>query len=99
MHVHSAAASVARNGRAIKGAILTAAGVAALVVAPAATLAAKGGGGSGGSGGGQTATIAFTQDGSAKPANWPTVGSSVSFAVSANVKASDTYKLWVANWC
>ena len=42
MQAGSAAASVARV-RAIKGAILSAAVIAALVVAPAATLAAKGG--------------------------------------------------------
>jgi hypothetical protein len=71
--------------------------------------AAKGGNGggnggnagaNGGSGGGQSATINLVQlTDAAVTANWPTVDSRVAFAVTANVKPSDTYLLWVANRC
>ena len=62
----------------------------ALVAAPA--LGAKGGGNG-------TATIAFATSGSVLLAASPAEGSSVSFAVTANVKANDVYSLWVANIC
>ena len=60
----------------------------AVIAAPA--LGAKGGAG--------TATIAFANAGSAARTA-PAAGSSVSFAVTANVKPSDVYSLWVANIC
>jgi hypothetical protein len=63
----------------------------ALVAAPA--FGAKGGGGAGGNG---TATIAFA---SAARTSVPSAGSQVSFAVTANVKPSAVYSLWVANVC
>ena len=68
-------------------------GVAALCFALAAVpaLGAKGGGGN-------TATIAFAGTGAAATVA-PSAGSQVSFAVTANVKSSDVYYLWVANVC
>ena len=62
-----------------------------LALAAAPAFGAKGGG---------SATIAFANTGSALSATAsPTAGSSVSFAVTANVKPSDVYSLWVANVC
>jgi len=74
MHVHSAAASVARI-RAIKGAILTAAVVAALVAMPAATFAKGGGGGSG-----ATNSWIAVASVSGAAGTVPVLGSSVSFS-------------------
>ena len=71
----------------------------------AAVYAAKGGNGNagasgGGGGGGPSASIALIEPARlAAGGSWPTVGSSVSFAVSANVKERDLYSLWVANEC
>ena len=66
--------------------------------------AARGGNGNGGAGGsgggGPTASIALVEPGRlAATSSWPSVGSDVSFAVSANVKERDLYSLWVANEC
>src|SRR3990172_6875532 len=70
----------------------------------ASVSAARGGNGSGGAGGsgggGPTASIALVEPGRlAATSSWPSVGSDVSFAVSANVKERDLYSLWVANEC
>jgi hypothetical protein len=55
---------------------------------------------SGGSGGRQGATISLIEPtNAAVTASWPSAGSKVSFHVTANVKSSDTYRLWVANQC
>jgi hypothetical protein len=63
----------------------------ALVAAPA--FGAKGGGSG-------TATITFAKSGStARTSGAVAAGSSVSFAVTANVKPADVYSLWVANIC
>jgi hypothetical protein len=51
-----------------------------------------------GTGGGNTATIAFAGAGAA-PVAAPASGSQVSFAVTANVKPTDVYNLWVSNVC
>ena len=62
--------------------------------------AAKGGNaGVTGGNGNNTATISLVEPLAASLGSWPSVGDSVSFAVSANVKASDVYSLWVANYC
>jgi hypothetical protein len=62
----------------------------AILAAPA--MGAKSGKSSG------VATIAFAGAQTAATTA-PVVGSQVSFAVTANVKASDLYNLWVANVC
>jgi len=66
--------------------------------------AAKGGGGNagasgGGGGGGQSASITLISPARLAEGSWPTLGSSVSFAVTANVNAHNLYSLWVANEC
>jgi hypothetical protein len=75
MHVHSAAASVARI-RAIKGAFLTAAVVAVLLAVPATTFAAKGGGGN------TAASISLAAT-SGQAGTQPALGSTIWFNVSA----------------
>ena len=75
---------------------------AALVLTLAGTtLVAKGGhAGTNGGGGSNTATIALVQPLAASTTSaWPSAGSTVSFTVTANVKASSVPYLWVANWC
>jgi hypothetical protein len=71
--------------------------LASLAVVCAAVLAAPAMGAKGGKGGG-VATIAFA-GAQAAATVLPTGGSQVSFAVTANVKASDVDYLWVANIC
>jgi hypothetical protein len=66
-------------------------GVAALCFALAAVPAF-------GAKGGNTASIAFANTGLAA-VSAPSAGSQVSFAVTANVKPSDVYSLWVENIC
>jgi len=64
--------------------------------------AARGGNGNGNGngGGGPTASISLVEPGRlAATSSWPSVGSDVSFAVSANVNERDLYSLWVANEC
>jgi hypothetical protein len=73
-------------------------GVVAFGRAPGGAAEVRAGNGSGG-GGNSTATIAFAPSGGLAAAGTPTVGSKVSFAVTANVKASSVPYLWVANWC
>jgi hypothetical protein len=75
MHVRNAAASVARI-RAIKGAFLTAAVVAAILAVPATTFAAKGGGGA------VTPSISLAAVSGAS-ATQPALGSTVWFNVTA----------------
>jgi len=59
--------------------------------------AARGGNGGGG---GPSASIALISPARvAAEGSWPALGSSVSFAVSANVKERDLYSLWVTNEC
>ncbi len=104
MRARSAAASVVRHvGGLAAEALLIAALVAAValffspVYAPAKFLA---GTDNAFAGGRQVASIALVAPtGAATTANWPAAGSQVSFSVTANVKASDVYKLWVANQC
>jgi hypothetical protein len=72
--------------------MLTLAAGLTLAVTPA--LAGKGGGG----GGMNTATISFAGS-SASATTLHKAGDLVGFAVNANVKDSDLYKLWVANRC
>ena len=71
-------------------------GVAALCFALAAVPAfgAKGGGGGGG-----TATIAFASTGALATPAGVRASTQVSFSVTASVKPSDVYYLWVANVC
>ncbi len=64
------------------------------VITSGDALAGKGGGGH------NTATITFANPQFAAFAeSWPAAGDSVSFAVTANVRDRDLYKLWVANKC
>lgn len=80
--------------RIFKSAALAAACLGLVVTAPAG--AGKGSGGTGGN----TATIAFANTGFAAAATaGPSAGSSVSFEVTAKVKPSAVYSLWVANVC
>ena len=70
---------------------LTAIAVLCFALAAVPAFGAKGGGGN-------TATIAFAGTGAAATAA-TAAGSQVSFSVTANVKPSDVYYLWVANVC
>jgi hypothetical protein len=79
--------------RIFKSAALAAACLGLVVAAPA------GAGKSSGGTGGNTATIAFASTGFAAAAAGPSSGSSVSFKVTARVKPSAVYSLWVANVC
>ena len=69
------------------------AAAACLALAAGPAFAAKGGGG------GNTATIRFATTGFAAAAASTGTGGSVSFAVTANVKAADVPLLWVSNVC
>ena len=68
---------------------------AAFTVVCAALLAAPAFGAKGGT----TATITFANSGSTLRTTATTAGSSVSFAVTASVRAADVYSLWVSNVC